>query len=101
MKVGQSLDETLSILPLKWIWKGSIHTGVGFAEKPVWSRAFRRQVGKVIDDMEEEDGDMAFGFKIYLESGTKLIIRWIKGHDSIIFESFCGMIKRKLEEKLK
>lgn len=89
---------------MKWIWRGNLHIGVGFSGKAVWSRAFRRKAGKVSDEMEEEDGDMAFGFKIYLEqvnpSGMRLIIRWLKGHDSVIFESFCGMLKRKMEERL-
>lgn len=56
------------------------------------------------EGMEEEDEeDMALGFKIYIE-GVKngqpmntVTIRWIKGHDSVLFESFCGMLKRKLE----
>jgi len=56
---------------------------------------------------EEEDSDMAFGFKIYVEetpggvAGSKAMIRWLKGHDSVLFESFCGMLKRNLEEGIK
>jgi 23S rRNA (adenine1618-N6)-methyltransferase len=89
------------------MWKSNIYTGVGFCRKAVWSRAFRRQVSKTSDKMEEENGDIAFGFKVYLESivdstiGTKLTIRWIKGHDGVLFESFCGMLKRKIEENKK
>ncbi len=54
----------------------------------------------------EVDGDeeeMGFGFKVYVQGtvdGKSLnmtTVRWIKGHDSVIFESFCGMLKRKLE----
>lgn len=30
--------------------------------------------------------------------GSKVCMRWVRGEDSVIFESFCGMIKRKLEE---
>ena len=55
--------------------------------------------------MEEENGDMAFGFKIHVEgmvdARTRVTIRWLKGHASVIFESFCGMVKRKLEERIK
>jgi len=88
------------------MWKASILTGVGFSEKAVWSRASRREVARKQGDAMEEDDDpeMAFGFKIHVianpdgESGAKVTIRWLKGHDTVLFESFCGMLKRKLEE---
>ena len=55
--------------------------------------------------MEEDDEEgMALGFKIRVEgvsggqAGIRVVIRWIKGNDSVLFESFCGMVKRKLEE---
>ena len=49
---------------------------------------------------------MALGFKIFVEKainelGVKVTIRWLKGNDSVLFESFCGMVKRKLEEAMK
>jgi len=49
---------------------------------------------------------MALGFKIILmerreEKGVKVNIRWLKGFDAVLFESFCGMLKRKLEEETK
>ncbi len=53
---------------------------------------------------EDEDPEIALGFKIHVEpnpggeSGAKVTIRWLRGHDSVLFESFCGMVKRKLEE---
>ena len=56
--------------------------------------------------MEEDDPEMAFGFKVHVventggESRTKITIRWLKGHDPVLFESFCGMLKRKLEESI-
>jgi len=105
LDVGQRLNETLSQMPLKWMWKASILTGVGFSEKAVWSRAARRQATKSQDEMAEDDGKMALGFKIHLEGvtegegGVKVTIRWLKGNDSVLFESFCGMVKRKLEDK--
>lgn len=51
--------------------------------------------------MDEDEEDMALGFKIQVNaenSGSKVVIWWLKGHDSVLFESFCGMLKRKLEE---
>lgn len=28
---------------------------------------------------------------------VQVLIRWIQGTDSVLFESFCGMLKRKME----
>jgi 23S rRNA (adenine1618-N6)-methyltransferase len=104
LKVGQRINETLSQLPLKWMWKPSISTGLGFSEKAVWSRASRRHLAARQGEGIDEDGEMGFGFKVRVEAnlgrqaGSKVIVRWIKGHKGVIFESFCGMLKRKVEE---
>jgi 23S rRNA (adenine1618-N6)-methyltransferase len=90
------------------MWKASISIGVGFSEKAVWSRASRRQVARRQGDaMEENDEpEMAFGFKVHVEgnpggeSGVRVTIRWLKGHDTVIFESFCGMMKSKIVESM-
>jgi len=55
-EVGQVLNYTLSQLPLKWMWKSAISTGVGFSQKAVWSRAFRRLATKNQDEMDEDEG---------------------------------------------
>lgn len=53
-----------------------------------------------------DDVGMAFGFKIHVvanaggDSGARVTVRWLKGHDAVLFESFCGMLKRKLEESI-
>jgi 23S rRNA (adenine1618-N6)-methyltransferase len=87
------------------MWKPSISTGVGFSEKAVWSRAARRHAAKGQEIDVDEDADLALGFKIYVESiadstGVNVLIRWLKGHNSVLFESFCGMLNRKLEEAM-
>jgi len=90
------------------MWKASISIGVGFSEKAVWSRASRRQVERKQGDTMDEDDDleMAFGFNVHVvadldgESKARVMIRWLKGHDAVLFESFCGMLKRKLEESI-
>ncbi|KAH7382777.1 DUF890 domain protein [Cadophora sp. MPI-SDFR-AT-0126] len=103
--VGERVNDTLSQLPLKWMWKPKLSTGIGFSDKAVWSRAARRHVSNSQED--EDEDDMAFGFKIQVETnvggvaGSRIIIRWLKGHDSVLFESFCGMLKRKVEEGAK
>lgn len=89
------------------MWKVGLGTGLGFSETAVWSRASRRHASKIREE-EEKAGqdskeDSALGFKVVVEpsleaSGSRICIRWVKGNDSVLFESFCGMLKRKLEE---
>ncbi|KAI9839098.1 MAG: hypothetical protein M1837_002237 [Sclerophora amabilis] len=101
---GQQINAVLKSLNLQWQWKQSMATGVGFAEGNVWSRASRRKHKISGDAAEEEDEDaneVNFGFKIQVkaEKGSadvKILIRWLKGNDSVLFESFCGMLKRKV-----
>jgi 23S rRNA (adenine1618-N6)-methyltransferase len=86
------------------MWKANIHTGLGFTQKAVWSRAARRQPIKENESVDGDDDDPALGFKIYVEGmienevRNRTTVRWLKGRDSVLFESFCGMLKRKLDE---
>jgi 23S rRNA (adenine1618-N6)-methyltransferase len=87
------------------MWKASILTGLGFAQKAVWSRAARRNTARSEDTkMDEDEDEAALGVKIYCgevvegEVLKRVTIRWVKGVDSVLFESFCGMVKRKLDE---
>lgn len=120
--VGKRVDSILSELPLRWMWRPAIRTGVGFAGGNVWSRAARRRQNRVPrkqepdeedeEDEDEEEEEIVFGFKVTVSKGdgsgsqmeeregkgVQVVIRWLKGFDSTLFESFCGMMKRKLEE---
>ena len=77
--------------------------GVGFAMGNVWSRQARRKQQHGGSEAEEVDEDEALlGFKVRLiqkkeSKDVEVIIRWLKGRDSVLFESFCGMMRRKVE----
>lgn len=103
------LNDTIQALDMRWQYRPIPATGVGFAKGNVWSRAARRkqqQSPKESTDndhaMGEEDEDRgpALGFKIQLRKGdegeTHVMVRWLQGRDSVLFESFCGMLKRQL-----
>jgi 23S rRNA (adenine1618-N6)-methyltransferase len=58
------------------------------------------------DKDEEDDGVQHYdmGFKIvvtFSSAETVMCIRWIQGQDTVLFESFCGMMKRRIEDSLK
>ncbi|KAL4940127.1 hypothetical protein BDV06DRAFT_224369 [Aspergillus oleicola] len=103
--VGKSVDTEISSLHIHWTWNPSQAAGVGFASENVWSRQYRRKMKMSgTEDRPEVDTDKAaLGFKVQLkvdpveDKDVMLIVRWLKGTDSVLFESFCGMLKRKLE----
>jgi len=89
-----------------------VATGVVFAMENVWSRQARRKrqqqqkEGNADGEREKiDEHKAALGFKIQLkkvkaaENDVEILIRWLKGTDSVLFESFCGMLKRKVEER--
>lgn len=89
---------------------------IGYAREDVWSRKARRKFAR-----EQHDGGMnseqsvshdvkaldietaALGFRIDLslqaDHSVDVVVRWIKGSDQVLFESFCGMLKRKATEE--
>jgi 23S rRNA (adenine1618-N6)-methyltransferase len=104
--IASRINRTLKELPIHWIWKADVSLGIGFCDTAVWSRAARRHkpdisgeamVGNFVPE------NMKFGFKICLLypigeiASVKVVVRWLKGHDSVVFESFCGMIRRKIQ----
>lgn len=97
----QRLQSLLSDLEIGWRYRPAIATGIGFARGNVWSRAARRRQKKSeeLPDADDEDEDAALGFKIRLRGNvdsTNVMVRWLQGYDSVLFESFCGMLKRQL-----
>ncbi|KAI9887988.1 MAG: hypothetical protein M1823_000245 [Watsoniomyces obsoletus] len=119
-EINRRVNDILTSLPALWQWKSSMSTGIGFVMGDVWSRAYRRkqkaleirggdqqQPNKDAEDEDEEEIDhenATLGFKIQTRlelkgtSGVNVSIRWLKGVDPVLFESFCGMLKRKLQE---
>ncbi|KAL4784055.1 hypothetical protein BJX76DRAFT_328172 [Aspergillus varians] len=103
--VGNSADTELSSFHVHWVWRQNLAMGVGFASENVWSRQYRRKM-KVSGAEAKPEVDVAraaLGFKVQLkmnpteERTVRVIVRWLKGTDSVLFESFCGMIKRRME----
>ncbi|KAJ5721398.1 uncharacterized protein N7483_009332 [Penicillium malachiteum] len=111
--VMTAMNADLGSLPWYWNWDQSLSAGVGFASGNVWSRQARRKL-----KIAGEQGSMAsltnippeveLGVRVQLKlthvqgsSGNtvEVLISWIRGTDSVLFESFCGMLKRKLESK--
>lgn len=46
----------------------------------------------------EEPVQIALRFDIDVRDGD-MEVRWLQGKDNILFESFCGMLKRSMKQK--
>ncbi|TKA45821.1 hypothetical protein B0A54_03506 [Friedmanniomyces endolithicus] len=108
---GGKIDELVKGLDVKWRWRGEMWIGVMEARVNVWSRAARRNrrfaragKGKEAPEQEAEDGEsseeeeedvVALAVKITCKEG-EVELRWLRGLDYVLFESFCGLTKRAL-----
>ncbi|KAF1992469.1 hypothetical protein K402DRAFT_443207 [Aulographum hederae CBS 113979] len=111
---GQKITAALSQLRL--FWSGWQHQrgkmfGVGFALENVWSRSARNRQKKReiagIEDGEEEVAALStkegrkravFGFRVDVrEEEKEVVVRWLKGWDYVMFESFCGVVKKAVD----
>ena len=106
------VDREMQALDLAWRFKKGLGVGVGFAWEKCWARTVRRKKAREkenVDEDEDEDEaedervvkDAKLGFKISMHAGmdsdgVSVTVRWLKGFDAIMFESFCGMLKKKL-----
>ncbi|PYH87669.1 DUF890 domain protein [Aspergillus ellipticus CBS 707.79] len=106
--LSAKVDAELSSLHIQWLWRKNLSTGVGFAMQNVWSRQARRKMQNPAtrpDKAEIDETKAELGFKVQVrkdpieETDARVVIRWLKGTDTVLFESFCGMLKRKVEGK--
>lgn len=113
------INSTLDSLELTWNWNQSSCSGIGFSVGNVWSRQARRQrrfhreqrddgrEQERTDDTGEHEGPkqepldadsaaLVFRIAVVVPVGcpTEVRVRWLAGEDSVLFESFCGMVKR-------
>lgn len=108
-----SMNTDLSSLSWSWSWDKNLSAGIGYASENVWSRQARRKL-----KLAEQEGskvkpvapsmDVELGVRVQLTltkandseaHEAKVLISWIRGTDHVLFESFCGMLKRKMESK--
>ncbi|CAG7960005.1 unnamed protein product [Penicillium salamii] len=109
---SETLTKELASLPWFWRWNEKDFTGTGFAGENVWSRQARRKMklaeGNDMTKLKDPPAKVALGVRVRLrlalgekaeEKKVEALVRWIQGTDTVLFESFCGMVKRKLESR--
>lgn len=97
------VTQTMENLDLKWTLEEKTTRGLAFARDNVWSRSARRKREREKQsphhalDMHDDEDDLqetaALGVAIAVED-SMVIIRWLKGTDHVLYESFSGMLKR-------
>lgn len=111
--IMKTMGTDLSSLSWYWTWDKSQSAGIGFSTGNVWSRQARRKMKLAGQEssaskLSEIPVDPELGVRIQSkivstkdseERAVEVVISWIQGTDSVLFESFCGMLKRKLEGK--
>ena len=106
-KGGDEIDHLMGTMDeIDWIWKREISIGVGRAAGNVWGRRARRSKQRGVAPDGRADPD-AFVFKISVraskgssetELAPEIQVRWLKGDDAVIFESFCEMLRRHVQQ---
>ncbi|USW50081.1 Putative METTL16/RlmF family, S-adenosyl-L-methionine-dependent methyltransferase [Septoria linicola] len=112
---GKKVDGIMKGLEgVEWGWRPLLDAGVMQCKENVWSRAARRQkmfadrakaaLGGSKNGGEEEESDSNADDGIVLAvkitcKGEEVEVRWLRGNDFVIFESFCGMLQRALNKK--
>lgn len=100
---GRTVNETLQGLDVKWLWRPLLDAGVMTCSGDVWSRAARRRKRQKLGDESaiveeaapERSAEVALAVSISCME-EKVEIRWLRGQERLLFESFCGKIKRAL-----
>lgn len=81
------------------------------ATQNVWSRSARRKRKRAETEQEEPEAKeqsevlktedpaaVSLRFRIDVREGD-MEVHWLQGKDNILFESFCGMLKRSMKQK--
>jgi 23S rRNA (adenine1618-N6)-methyltransferase len=101
------LTTQLSSLHLRWRWNTESRTGVGEAAQNVWNRAYRRELSRKQKSGEEvillkgtDNMAVKLAFRIVLLEGLErmVTIDWLRGTDKLLWESFCGMVRKTVLE---
>ena len=103
--LGDRLDREIRGLGVRWRWRPSTRQGLAMAGRDVWSRKARRRKTKdAMEEDEDEDQGPALVLKVALapvegRNAVTTNVRWLQGNDSVLFESFCGWLKRKIRNE--
>ena len=97
--IRSSLVKILQPLGMDCKWDEPSNAVLCLTKGDVWSRAARRKKARrsAQADVMHEDEDVSFVVRvIVLHADGEVLVRWLRGQDRVLLESFCGMLKREL-----
>lgn len=99
------LNDLLRDLDVSWTWDETAASGLCRAKDNVWSRSARRKkrklevTGTSMDSSTSENAGTMTEDKLVVQVTVQeaaVVLDWMKGSDTVLFESFCGFVKRAL-----
>ena len=110
--LGTAVHTTMAALDLKWDWSSNTMIGTAFISKNVWSRAARRKKrnednmdieSELSEEVQGGGNTVSYALVVRIKvmahlHRRKAEIRWLQGTDTVLFESFCAMLRRKVLE---
>ncbi|KAF2161122.1 hypothetical protein M409DRAFT_28452 [Zasmidium cellare ATCC 36951] len=99
--VGERVREVLEGLEgVRWAWSGVQDAGVLECWGNVWGRKARRRKVREGEGGGERvvgEGPVKLAVKVMCRD-QEVEVRWLRGNDYTLYESFCGMMKRAMKE---
>jgi 23S rRNA (adenine1618-N6)-methyltransferase len=104
---GKRVDALLSALDVRWRWRTEVGMGVMLTKENVWSRSARRKRQRLeggdgtanteLASAAKDDDEVGLAVKVTCKDGA-VDLRWLQGQDHVLFQSFCGLLKRSLTQ---
>lgn len=97
--IAQQVNSRMESLDLEW-WASPDDGGIATAKNNVWSRSARRRGGRETYDKAAviDQGTARLIVEITCSDG-QAHLRWIFGHDVMLWESFSGMLRQALGQR--
>ncbi|EME85676.1 uncharacterized protein MYCFIDRAFT_41101 [Pseudocercospora fijiensis CIRAD86] len=110
--LGEAVNEAIEAYEgVKWVWRPLLDAGVMQCKEDVWSGKARRKrkqkeklasLGKDTEvepspngDVEGDENEVGLAVKVSCKD-QEVEVRWLRGHDQILFNSFCAVLRRAL-----
>ncbi|KAK4506114.1 hypothetical protein PRZ48_004079 [Zasmidium cellare] len=96
-QVGVKVRSVMEALEgVRWDWNGVQDAGVLECWGNVWGRKARRKKGRE-GGGDEGEGPVKMAVRVWCRD-QEVEVRWLRGQDYTLYESFCGMMKRSMKE---
>ncbi|KXS95410.1 hypothetical protein AC578_6778 [Pseudocercospora eumusae] len=103
--LGEAVDEAITAYEgVKWVWRPLLDAGIMQCKEDMWSGKARRKrkqkeklasLGKDAGIEAEDEEQVGLAVKVSCKD-QEVEVRWLRGHDQVLFNSFCAVLRRTL-----